>query len=90
MFQCNSQIWTCELTGTSGLTFSQALASENETKKMIDSLETCYQRAALQLVHHVKRTNIKALADEISAFYRDRFIKGEVVELSNTTSSGAM
>lgn len=89
MFQCNSQIWTCELTGTSQLTFSQALESEEEAARLMASLDECHQRAALTLVHHARRTNIKTLADEIAAFYRERFICGEVVDMAQTTSSGA-
>lgn len=89
MFQCNSQIWTCKFTGTSNLTYLQALESEQETNKLIASLDECHQHAALALVHHVRRTNVKTLADEISSFYRDRFIKGEVVDMAHTTSSGA-
>lgn len=90
MFQCNSHIWTCELTGTSGLTYSQAAKSEKETWEIITKrLNQCYQRAALSLVHHAQRTNLKTLTDEICAFYKDRFIKGELVDMEHTTSSGA-
>ena len=89
MFQCNSQVWTCEMTGTSGLTYQQALESEAEASKLISSLDESLQRAVLTLVHHARRTNIKTLADEIAAFYRERFVKGEVVDVTNTTTSGA-
>lgn len=89
MFQCNSRVWTCELTGTSGLTYQQAMESEKDAQKLINSLDECYQRAALGLVHHVKRTNLKTLADEIAGFYRDRFVKGEMVDMTQMTSSGA-
>lgn len=89
VFQCNSRIWTCKLTGTSSLTYLQAVESEREAGKLIASLDECYQRATLRLVHHVRRTNIKTLADELSTFFRDRFVKGEVVDMANSTSSGA-
>lgn len=89
MFQCNSRIWTCSLTGASSLTYLQALESEEEARKVIASLDECYQRACLKLVHHVFRTNIKTITDEISAFLRDRFVENEVVEMAQTTSSGA-
>lgn len=89
MFQCNSRIWTCSLTGATSLTYLQALDSEEEAKKMIDSLAECYQRASLKLVHHVFRTNMKTLVDEICAFLRDRFVENEVVDMVHSTSSGA-
>lgn len=77
------------MTGTTGLTYSQAISSENEATKLIESLNVCHQKAALALVHHAKRTNIKTLADEICAFYRERFVEGEIVDMAHVTSSGA-
>jgi predicted lipid carrier protein YhbT len=67
----------------------QAQESEEDARKMIASLDVCYQCACLKLVHHVFRTNIKTLVDEISAFLRDRFVENEVVDMTLTTSSGA-
>lgn len=89
MFQCNSRIWTCSLTGATSLTYLQAVESEEEARKTIASLNECYQRASLKLIHHVFRTNMKALVDEICAFLRDRFVENEVVDMSHATSSGA-
>lgn len=89
MFQCNSHIWTCKLTGSTGLTYLQALESEKEAGQIIASLDECYQKAALGLVHHVHRTNIKTLADEICTFYRERYVPDEVLDMIHTTSSGA-
>ena len=89
MFQCNSLIWACSLTGTCNLTYQQALDSEKEAKKLIASLDKCYQKTALTLVHHVCRTNVKNLVDEICSFLRERFVKDEVVDMIHTTSSDA-
>lgn len=89
MFQCNSQIWTCSLTGTTSLTYLQAVESEEEARKMMASLDECYQRASLSLVHHVFRTNVKTIVEEICAFLKDRFVENELVDMTHTTSSGA-
>ena len=88
-FLCNSLIWTCELTGQANLTYSQALQSEKEARKVMDSLPECFQKAALSLVHHVRRTNIKMLADEVCTFYRLRFVEGEELGMRKKTSTGA-
>lgn len=81
-------MWTCELSGQSNLTYSQAFQSEKEARKQLDSLPPSYQKAALNLVHHTRRTNIKTLAEEIISFYRHRFIEGEVVDLVQMKTVG--
>ena len=82
-------MWTCELTGQTNLTYTQALESEKEAKKLLDSLPESLQKAALNLVHHTRRTNLRTLADEICAFYRQRFVQGECLDMMQSTTSGA-
>ena len=65
------------------------MASEREARKMLDSLKDCHKQAALELIHHAPRTNVKTLAEEICLFYRDRFVVGEVVDLTIITTSAA-
>jgi len=81
-------VWTCELTGQSNLTYTQALESEKEAREVINSIPLCYQRASLSLIHHTRRTNLRTLSDEICGFYRERFIVGEQVGLTQNTNSG--
>lgn len=88
-FLCSTHAWTCSLTGVSALTYAQALESEREAKKLVDGLADCYKQASLELIHHAPRTNMKTLAEEICLFYRDRFVVGEVVDMTVITSSGA-
>ena len=88
-FLCNSYVWTCSLTGQSHLTYTQAVESETEAQKLLDSFPQCYKRAVLELVHHVRRTNIRSLGDELLAFFKERYVVGERLELVQTTSSGA-
>lgn len=82
-------MWTCELTGATNLTYLQALESEKEARRLLESFAPCYQAAALTLVHQARRTNVRTLTDEICAFYRERFIVGELVNLTRSTISGA-
>lgn len=87
-YLCESLVWTCELSGQSNLNYSQALKSEKEAQKNLDSLSICYQKAALSLIHHTRRTNLKTLCEEIVSFYKRRFIVGEVVDQSQTNAHG--
>ena len=88
-FLCNSYVWTCSLTGQSNLTYTQALTSEREAQKLLDSFAECYQRAVLELVHHAHRTNMRTLTDELCLFFKERYVVGERLDLVQTTSSGA-
>ena len=81
-------MWTCQLTGTANLTFEQAANSEAEAKKAIDSVPVHFQKAALTLVHHTRRTNVKTVTDEICAFFKERFVVGETVDLVQLTNTG--
>lgn len=87
-YLCESLVWTCELSGQSNLTYTQALESEKEAQRQLDSLSSCYQKAVLTLIHHTKRTNLKTLSEEIISFYRHRFIEGEIVEHQQTKAAG--
>lgn len=87
-YLCNSLVWTCEYSGKNGLTYAQALASEQETKTVLDAMPLHLQRAILALVHNAARTNMKTLEDEVIAFYRERFVVGEQLELSQATTNG--
>lgn len=87
-YLCESLVWTCELSGQSNLTYTQALKSEEEARRCLNSLSLCYQRAALSLIHHARRTNLKSLTEEIVSFYKRRFVIGEVIDQSQNKANG--
>jgi hypothetical protein len=80
--QCSSLIWSCELTGKSGLTYKEAVDSESEAKRQIESFPDPLRRAVLFLASQVRRNGISLLVEDVFAFYRDRFVEGEEVEVS--------
>lgn len=88
-FLCNSLVWTCQLTGMTNLTYQQAVESEAEARKAIDSVSVVLQKAALSLIHRTRRTNVRVVTDEICAFFKERFIVGETVDLVQVTNTGA-
>ena len=77
------------MTGQSNLTYIQAAESERDAQELLSSFQQCYQRAVLELVHHARRTNIRSLGDELLVFFKERYVTGERLELTQTTSSGA-
>lgn len=76
---CNSLVWTCSLTGKTGLTFAEALESEDKAKKVLKTFPYALERAILFLVTLTKRSNIKDLVDELFSFTKDRYFIGESV-----------
>ena len=79
--QCSSLIWSCELTGRSGLTYREAVDSEAEAKRQIESFPDALRRAVLFLASQVRRNGIGLLVEDVFAFYRERYVEGEDLEL---------
>ena len=79
-FLCKTSAWSCELTGQHNLTYEQAIKSEREANETLNSIQDCYKKAILSLLHHTYRTNIKTVVGEVSTFFKDRYIVGEEVE----------
>ena len=86
MSKCVRMPKTCELTGQAN--YAQAL-QKKEARRIMDSLPKCFEKAALSLVHQLRCTNVKTLADKVCASYRLRFVKGEELGLRKKTTPGA-
>ena len=87
---CNSLVWTCVLTGKTGLTYTEAQESETKAKKVLAQIPQALERAILFLITLTKRGNIKDLLDDLFSFTKDRYFIGENVLIVNgaTASSG--
>lgn len=79
-FLCTTFAWSCELTGQHDLTYEQAAQSEREAQAVLDSIQDCMKQAILSLLHHSFRTNVKTVVDEVTSFFKDRFVLGEELE----------
>ena len=53
----------------------------------MDSLPDCLKKAFLTLLHAKYRTSIKTVVDEISMFFKDRYVVGEVLECITTPNT---
>jgi bromodomain adjacent to zinc finger domain protein 1A len=74
---CNSLVWTCMLTGKGGLTYAEALESEQKARKMIASFPDALKRAVVYLITLTKRGNIKEVLEDIFSYCKDRYFIGE-------------
>lgn len=79
---CNSLVWTCELTGRPGLTYQEALDSEERARKSLAAFPESMKRPILFLSSFTKRGRLADMCDDVSAFVKQRFLKGEEVEVS--------
>lgn len=86
---CNSLVWTCTLTGKTGLTFAEALESEIKAKKILAQIPVALVKGILYLLTLTRRGNIKDLIDDLFSFVRDRYFIGETVLIVNGTNASS-
>ncbi|XP_074641333.1 bromodomain adjacent to zinc finger domain protein 1A-like [Tubulanus polymorphus] len=78
---CNSLVWSCSITGRPNLTFQEALETEEKARKHLASFPTYLQRPVLYLSTLTHRTRLNDMNDDVFLFTKDRFFKGELVEV---------
>ena len=74
---CNSMVWSCSITGKSGLTYEEAVECERKAKKRLGSLPKPLKRGLLWLTDQTKRGRISDLVDDVYVFAFNRFFKGQ-------------
>ena len=74
---CNSMVWSCGMTGKSGLTYEEAVECERKAKKRLGSLPKPLKRGLLWLTGQTHRGRITDLVDDVYVFAFNRFFKGE-------------
>ncbi|KAH9376062.1 hypothetical protein HPB48_007274 [Haemaphysalis longicornis] len=79
---CNSLVWTCSLTGKPGLTFQDALNSEEHALQVLASFPTGLRKPLLFLANLTQRSRLADLCDDVYSFARDRYFVGESVEVT--------
>lgn len=80
MILCNSLVWSCSVTGRSGLTYQEAEESEEKALKQLASFPTYLQKPILYLAMKTQRSRAVDLNDDVFVFARDRYFIGEVVD----------
>lgn len=77
---CNSLVWTCSLTGKSGLTFQDAQDSEEAARDMLTSFPLVLRKPILYIASLTNRGRLIDLLDDVFLFVKDRYFIGEEVD----------
>eukprot|EP00047_Mylnosiga_fluctuans_P014492 m.38903 g.38903 ORF g.38903 m.38903 type:complete len:1000 (+) comp5537_c0_seq1:133-3132(+) len=80
MAQCQRRIWACAVTGKSGLTFAEAVKSEETVTQKLRSLNEKLEGPVFHLVSTFEGGNLDALVRHVCDQLKDRFFPGEVVD----------
>lgn len=78
---CNSLVWSCAITGRSGLTYQEAEESEEKALKQLASFPAYLQKPILYLAFKTQRSRLADMNDDVFVFAKDRFFKGEMVDV---------
>lgn len=84
MILCNSLVWTCALTGKSGLTYQEAVECEEKARRQLNSLPEPLQKPLLYLANKTHTTRLADLNEDIFSYARERYFTGEIVEVTFT------
>ena len=70
------------MSGKTGLTYQEAMDSEERAKKQLATLPDTLQKPILMLIGMTHRTRMNDLNDDVFAFCKDRFFLGESVDVT--------
>lgn len=84
----NSVIWQCALTGRPDLTYAEALASEKTARKMLRQFPSALRGPIILVASQTKRSALKELVDDVFNFVKDRYFKGEELDVMNESGRG--
>lgn len=75
-------VWSCSITGKSGLTYAEALESEENAKRTLRDFPKELKVPVLYLATKTRRTAFGDMAEDVFTFVKDHFFIGETVEAS--------
>jgi bromodomain adjacent to zinc finger domain protein 1A len=79
---CNSLVWSCGLTGRSGLTYQEAAESENHARRRLSDFPKSLQLPILLLMTKTRRRRLADAREDIYTFIKDRyFVAEEIIAL---------
>jgi bromodomain adjacent to zinc finger domain protein 1A len=78
---CNSLVWSCSLSGRSGLTYQEAVESEDNMRKQLGKFPESLLRPILFLVTLHRDAGLNEMIENVHTFIKDRYFIGETVEL---------
>lgn len=84
----NSVVWQCSLTGRPELTYAEALASEKTARKLLRQFPSALRGPVIFVASRTKRSVLKELVDDVFNIIKDRFFRGEKLDVSNESGKG--
>ncbi|XP_036061432.1 bromodomain adjacent to zinc finger domain protein 1A isoform X2 [Onychomys torridus] len=78
---CNSLVWSCAVTGRPGLTYQEALESEEKARQNLQSFPEPLIIPVLYLTNLTHRSRLHEICDDIYAYVKDRYFVEETVEV---------
>lgn len=72
---CNSLVWSCAITGKTGLTYEEAVESEKKAKKRLGSIPKPLKKALLLLASKTKRGRLADVVDDVYVYAYNRFFR---------------
>lgn len=79
---CNSLVWSCAITGRSGMTYQEAIECEEKAKRHLATFQESLQRPLLFMATLTHRSRLVDMNDDIFLFCKDRYFTGETVDVS--------
>ncbi|KAK9865721.1 hypothetical protein WJX84_004504 [Apatococcus fuscideae] len=68
--------WVCQLTGRSGLSYEEALVSEQRSRTLIAKFPACYEEPVVRMVHHAL-AKPDEMVTRLLAHFKERLVPGE-------------
>ncbi|XP_077995550.1 bromodomain adjacent to zinc finger domain protein 1A-like [Glandiceps talaboti] len=78
---CSSLVWSCSITGRSGLTYEEAIESEERARRQLAAFPGYLEVPVLYLATLTRRGRLADVCDDVFVFARDRYFVGEIVEV---------
>ncbi|XP_039529838.1 bromodomain adjacent to zinc finger domain protein 1A isoform X3 [Pimephales promelas] len=84
---CNSLVWSCAVTGKTGLTYQEALDSERKARLNLQNFPDALVIPLLHLTALTHRSRLHEICDDVYAYVKDRFFPGEIVDVVNRSGT---
>lgn len=78
---CNSLVWSCSITGRSGLTYQEAEEMEEKALKQLAAFPVYLQKPLLYLASLTRRSRVSDVNDDVFNYVKDRYFIGEMVDV---------
>ncbi|XP_069772864.1 bromodomain adjacent to zinc finger domain protein 1A isoform X2 [Narcine bancroftii] len=80
---CNSLVWSCAITGKSGLTYQEAIESEAKARQNLQNFPEPLVVPILYLASLTSCSRLHELCDDLYMYTQDRYFAGEIVEVTS-------